>query len=210
MSAELIYITENLKEILAIKPQMKDSVREGIEHFTNEYKRVSTTIDTKSVAQGFNIAIQKQVDDGIAELPQKISCKNGCGFCCHINVDITLDEAELLLERAKEINYPIDWKMIDAQAQVGSENWKYLVPKQKKCVFLNEANSCSVYEYRPASCRKHMVLSDPKMCDGEVNPTGKILKVTNTYAEIIATGILNACESGSMGAMLLKAKNNLK
>ena len=34
------------------------------------------------------------------------------------------------------------------------------------CTFLNqETNSCSIYEYRPLSCRMFMTFDDPELCE---------------------------------------------
>ena len=46
--------------------------------------------------------------------------------------------------------------------------------QDRKCVFLNDQNECTIYDDRPSVCRTNTVLSDPAACsteDGKENLT---------------------------------------
>lgn len=203
------YYTETLHQ--KIKKEYSQSqieaVHQAMDHYIKEYKTLKADHNPESVAYNFNNEMQKMIDTQLAMSNQKISCKKGCFFCCMTLVDITLDEAHLLIGGAEENNYTIDWHKVKHQAYIGDNtfNWtNKLSLKDKKCVFLKMDGTCGNYQYRPAACRKHMVVSDPIDCD--TSKPGKVKRAVIDTVEVIASATLNACESGPMPKMLLKAK----
>lgn len=84
-----------------------------------------------------------------------VACKNGCSACCHMNVVISPVEAKYI-----EQNTGIK------PAQVTGSIYHSLsefvgIP----CPFLIEG-SCSIYEFRPFACRKHMSFdTSPYYCE---------------------------------------------
>ncbi len=101
-------------------------------------------------------------------------CKKGCSGCCHTEVSVTDDEAELLSNRIKNgIN--IDYVRLHTQklAIKNGQNF-YSIPFQMRaCIFLNEDGHCKVYSERPAVCRTNAVLGTSEQCstvNGKVKP----------------------------------------
>jgi Fe-S-cluster containining protein len=101
-------------------------------------------------------------------------CKKGCSGCCHTEVSVTDDEAELLSNRIKNgIN--IDYVRLHTQklAIKNGQNF-YSIPFQMRaCIFLNEDGHCKVYSDRPAVCRTNAVLGTSEQCstvNGKVKP----------------------------------------
>lgn len=119
--------------------------------------------------------------------------------CCYQNVDVTFDEAAALLE------YVDDWNKVEAQLP----GIKQIPYHQRACVFLKDT-ACSVYEKRPASCRKYLVVGDPELCNSEVHPSGGVEVVGIHDAEILSSAAFNAVDAGPMAEMLLKVKRKFK
>lgn len=202
---EFVSLTDSLHGALELNPEKKPSVGLAFRHYKEEYKKARKTHDAFSVAHHF----QSLIDNDTKKRAKEATCRKGCSFCCRQEVIINLDEAELVLESAREKNYKIDWEKVKRQAETSS--WKELSPEDKKCVFLSqngqsEYGECSVYNYRPAACRKYFVVSNPELCDTEKNPGQKVARIFNLQAEILTTAMWNAQQSGSMPEVLLKAK----
>ncbi len=111
--------------------------------------------------------LHRLVNDEIllgADIP--ISCKKGCSACCHMEVEITSYEAEILEGLIKE-GHPIDHERLLRQSarDLQDPQWKQ-GPRNSdsQCVFLNLEGSCSIYEDRPVMCRRHSVSSPAINC----------------------------------------------
>jgi Fe-S-cluster containining protein len=128
--------------------------------------------------------IHEVVDEHNAEvfahpLVQQLSpCKMGCVGCCHTQVSVTKDEAELLSEKILN-GLEVDRERLKLQASVGNNSDAYFkIPYQeRRCVFLSDQNLCMVYEDRPSVCRTNAVLGSADQCDTSVSikPTRLVL-----------------------------------
>ena len=149
--------------------------------------------------------LHQMLEEEIAKTSSiEVSCKKGCGFCCHLQVDITKDEAEVLYEEILS-GYEIDQVRLARLAlrERTSEEWKKGVVTDNRCVFLNSENACGIYASRPSSCRKLSVTSDPKDC---ADPNGATIPKIIPMAEIILSAALNLQNNpyGPMAQMLEK------
>ena len=74
------------------------------------------------------------------------ACARGCGHCCYVSVPITQFEARYMGENLGIV--PVEQKQTIKHelADFGSHT---------PCPFL-ENDECSIYEYRPLTCRMHM------------------------------------------------------
>jgi Fe-S-cluster containining protein len=120
-------------------------------------------------ARGVHKSIDDEIERSIKDHPiqsRNISCQKGCAFCCHLQVGITGDEAELLAERVRG-GVDIDMTRLQAQAKFpDSAGVWYAKPySETACVFLGEDKTCRVYEDRPGSCRLHISVDKPSRCD---------------------------------------------
>ncbi|WP_413587037.1 YkgJ family cysteine cluster protein [Bdellovibrio sp. HCB274] len=95
-----------------------------------------------------------------------LSCQKGCSACCHMEVEVTSYEAEILKNLVQK-GHPIDHQRLQAQSQreLQDPQWKQ-GPRNhaSQCVFLKD-NTCSIYEHRPVMCRRHSVSTPPKNCE---------------------------------------------
>lgn len=105
-------------------------------------------------------------------------CKLGCTGCCHTQVSVTEDEAELLVQKVQE-GVSIDLERLKIQMGAGDDATAFFkIPyEQRRCVFLGEEGGCRVYDDRPSVCRTNAVLGEASQCDTRngVKPTRLIL-----------------------------------
>jgi Fe-S-cluster containining protein len=202
------YISENLDSLVKQRPELKKQIRDMLDHYIAEYKRCKKDVGGYNAAFNYNELLQQSINGGLKEYGKPISCQNGCSFCCHTAVDISIDEADLLVRYTHDEGISIDWDKVTRQSEMnGDRDWWLLNSEDRKCVFLNNNGKCSVYKHRPGVCRKLMVVSDSSLCDMDNNKSTKVARLAPTEAEVIACAALTAAESGLMPKMLLKVKN---
>ncbi len=137
-------------------------------------------------------------------------CKTGCSACCHTQVSVTRDEAELLVQRiADGVEINID-KLVQ-QAKVGdaASDFYKLDYEARGCIFLDEKGLCKVYEDRPSVCRTNAVLGDADQCkttDGHQQV--RLVKTPQSDMAIYAS-FLYAQESGSLPTMVFKVLDEI-
>lgn len=173
-------MTASLKNLIEQKVNELDT-RESVERYLTTiqdglafYKeQFSKMPEGKVRAFSVNAFIEENLNDDKAKRParwEEVKCRRGCSHCCHNVVVATEDEADLLAFAMIEGQIEIDRDLLKRQSEfAGTDHEWFLQPKsENRCVFLSEDNSCRVYEYRPASCRKYFVVTDPSQCDDRV------------------------------------------
>ncbi|MDO9181420.1 MAG: YkgJ family cysteine cluster protein, partial [Bacteriovorax sp.] len=137
-----------------------------------------------------------------------LPCKVGCSGCCHTQVGVTEDEAELLANRVTE-GVKIDFARLEKQVQVGNnpENFYLLSYADRRCVFLGTDDSCQVYNDRPSVCRTNAVLGEASQCspvegEGE-GQTIRLLKTEQADMAIMGSFFMSK-ESGTLPHMVGK------
>jgi Fe-S-cluster containining protein len=112
--------------------------------------------------------------DVIARGKIELACERGCSYCCHLRVDIRPHEAFVL---ARHIQTKLSAEQrARAMARI-EENLKRIAPLTPEqhvragipCALLEEG-VCSVYEGRPATCRKYYSVS-VETCRNAFNDT---------------------------------------
>jgi len=144
-------------------------------------------------------AIDKYFDNAPGENKKDIQCRTGCTHCCFIDVDISEDEAAIILNYCNENDIKIDKEYLEKQAAVGRKTYSEL----SRCVFLKEDNLCSIYPVRPIACRKHWVKTDPSLCDFSNNIVHRVGRYFDINTEILASALLNAENTGTFEKMML-------
>ncbi|WML35029.1 SEC-C domain-containing protein [Clostridium sp. OS1-26] len=129
--------------------------------------------------------LYRNAENGTSYFTKYASCKKGCSGCCHIYMDCTAIEAELIREyilknfnekqimslndKIKEtINQIPEYnEILEASNKIDLIN-KYGA-KHLPCIFLSEDNSCSIYDVRPFNCRKLISFSKNSDCmEGDI------------------------------------------
>jgi len=153
--------------------------------------RVEATKEVYKAIDGFFNAAPE-------ESKKEIQCKAGCTACCFIDVDVSGDEAAVIINYCKENGIEIDKEYLTKQAAVGRKSYSHL----SRCVFLKD-NLCSIYPVRPIACRKHWVKTDPALCDFSKNIVNQVGGYFDVNTEILASAILNVDEAGPFEKVLL-------
>lgn len=146
-------------------------------------------------------------------LKELMPCKSGCSGCCHTQVSVTEDEAELLAHNLSN-DLEIDYKILERQAKAGNDSSAFFaIPyNERRCVFLDNKGACKVYKDRPAVCRTNAVVGDAAQCDTSTNSGLGALRLVKTQeADMAIVGAFALShESGTLPVMLykvLKAKS---
>lgn len=131
-----------------------------------------------------------------------ITCSKGCSACCHIQAFITDDEARYILSK-----YPAEHREISQwkrQAKWKDDPNAYCKHPlhESRCAFLKN-NECSIYEFRPATCRNQLSVSDPKLCD-TTKPGQQILYASAIRADLLITAAMQVSPSDAMSRQFLK------
>ncbi len=149
--------------------------------------------------------LNKNLSDPI--VAKHISCKKGCTACCHTQVSVSHDEAELLSNKILSGSILIDIDRLANQAQTGDDStkWYKLDYQSRQCVFLDSEGSCSVYADRPSVCRSNYSISDASFCSTE-DGVEKPHRLLNTHQSnmVLTAGYYAAKGGGALPHLLWK------
>lgn len=206
MNPELSYVSSTLKGAAQV---MGDKDRrlalDCYEHWRAQWTHIAAE-DPKCVAYTVHDVTDERMAHMLAtsEHGPEVQCRKGCAACCHLHVGVFPQEAELLLEHAREQGIEIDQARLARQATKTADTWNELAPEDQRCVFLAEDRSCQVYEHRPGACRKYLVKTDPDLCNMHKHPGGKVGIVFSVEAEIVHSAAMTVYGAGNLAAMLLQ------
>lgn len=147
-------------------------------------------------------------------IKEHMPCKPGCSACCHTQVSVTSDEAELLMEKIDE-GVVIDEIRLQIQMKAGNDAESFFkIPfDQRKCIFLSAQGICKVYKDRPSVCRTNAVLGAAKQCDTSQEQKSIRLIKTSKADMAIAGAFFASNENGTLSLMvgnLLAQRKKLK
>jgi hypothetical protein len=196
-------VTSMLKDYLSMlmqEPENRKTIEQIlklINGYTVQLKNLRTQNRAATISE-----VYKAIDNFFLNAPEEnkkeIQCKTGCTACCFIDVDVSGDEAALIIDHCKENGIEIDREYLTKQAVAGRTTFSAL----SKCVFLKD-NLCSIYPVRPIACRKHWVKTDPALCDFSDNIVNQVGGYFDVNTEILASALLNIETMGSFEKMLL-------
>ena len=123
--------------------------------------------------------------------PEGVKCTEGCSDCCHAVFDIGLIEAlyikdrferafeadtrERFLEKANRADRQAFAmkRQVSRAVQAGRDArqvMEVVAAQRLRCLFLNEADGCDIYDFRPITCRLYGV---PTAIQGEGHTCGR-------------------------------------
>lgn len=167
-------------------------------------KLTSSSRRARLVHKEVNKKITKLFSDPAVQ--RNVSCRQGCSACCHTQVSVSDDEANLM-HRLIEDGVEIDLNKLKKQslASKSSATWYRLSYEDRGCIFLDENKSCKIYDNRPAVCRTNYVVGDPKDCSTE-DGLEQSVRLLNTYEAdmVIMAGFSQCKENGALPDLLYK------
>jgi Fe-S-cluster containining protein len=179
--------------------ELISNIKDAADRFTAKLLAVSPGIERAMLLHRIMDRELKPASD----LP--VSCRKGCSGCCHYEVEVTQDEG-ILLAQLVIGGFPLDLERLEVQAQRErkSPEWGKFVSKDNRCVFLGSDGACQVYDYRPAICRKHLVVSPPEACTTE---GAQVIPVNIPLSEILLSSALSieGASHASLSKMLTRA-----
>ena len=98
----------------------------------------------------------------LLDLPKEAVCKNGCAYCCHLRVGVSIPEAIVVFTELKSQTTPEGLIFLKervtrttAKGDTLSEAW--WLQTRTPCPFLDsdEQKLCLIYAMRPFSCRAY-------------------------------------------------------
>jgi len=188
-------------QLLMQQPENKeiiDEILQRINGYTTQLRNLRMTNRLETTR-----AVYKATDDffikASEESKKEIQCKAGCTACCFIDVDVSGDEAAIIIDYCRQNNIEIDKEYLTRQGAVGRKVYSEL----SRCVFLKD-NLCSIYPVRPIACRKHWVKTDPALCDFSKNIINQVGGYFDINTEILASALLNVDEAGPFEKALLR------
>jgi len=196
-------VTSLLKDYLGMlmeQPESKETI-DQVFNLINGYivqlrnlrikNREETTKEVYKAIDGF-------FDASPEENKKDIQCKTGCTACCFIEIDVSRDEAAVIINYCRENGIEIDRDYLTKQAGLGRKTYSEI----SRCIFLKE-NLCSIYPVRPVACRKHWVNTDPALCDFSKNIINRVGGYFDINTEILASALLNVDETSPLEKALL-------
>jgi Fe-S-cluster containining protein len=124
--------------------------------------------------------LYKTADELFSAVTAKTPCQRGCSACCHIPVQISLNEAERIQERTgAEVIGPLP---------VGNFHG---VP----CPLLKDGE-CSIYPDRPFACRRHVVFfataywCDVDRCNTIIAPQMRVTELETGFKQLLGNSPL--------------------
>ncbi len=160
--------TRNLKQIIEnYKNTLSDKAFESLNrHIHNVARNLIAELSQlpQGIVRGKRVhqLIEAEIEKS-AHIP--VTCHKGCSACCHLEVEITADDAAVLAQAVNN-GVHIDRMQLAERAKRVKHDalWARPINPDNRCLFLGADGACRVYESRPAACRKLSVVSDPELC----------------------------------------------
>jgi len=115
-------------------------------------------LELKSATTNFYKRLDETITGASVHVEQGVQCKKGCSYCCHFRVDVSANEVFAISDYMKS---KLSDEEFERHLEKAKENKKKMAMlSQTKRIVTNVAcpllvnNVCSVYEMRPAMCRK--------------------------------------------------------
>lgn len=178
-------------------------------HYEVELARLKHEgVEPQNIAHTIHGLVDESVQHTMATHPKApdVKCSKACAGCCSLFVNITHEEAVLLVGWCAAEGIAIDWGKVHRQAACDLRQWAKQKAGERRCVFLAADDTCRIYEHRPTTCRKYLVFTQPRYCDTVRHPGHQVGILAPVEGEMIASAALGVLDSGSLPRMLLQAK----
>jgi uncharacterized protein len=124
-----------------------------------QLRKTRNPADLLAVLRVAQKRFDRAYDAAPAEARATVSCRAGCGTCCHVPVGAQAHEVLIAAEYIQARFSPEALESVIAgvaahRAAFAGRNSEERLAQKRPCVLLQN-DSCSIYEARPGSCRSH-------------------------------------------------------
>ena len=208
LQSEMFYVSKNLQQMREQGIFAKTGITDNelvrlIQDYIDQFKEVLKHNDgAETIHQAYKMLNDYFRKDFDKQIKEKITCKKGCSFCCHINVDCTQMEVDLILQYIRAYNIPVDAKVLELHAKSTMKERPLL--EKSACVFLSAEGNCNIYDVRPLACRKYFIVSDPTLCNYKTNPLDNVKIYPDLQMELVTSALVNIQQPENMASLLQK------
>jgi Fe-S-cluster containining protein len=143
----------------------------------------------KHLAYGYADSFNDQI---IQASPLQIACRQGCAWCCHQNVEVSIGEAVLIAVEMSIAGNKYGEVLDERAGELAGLDDIARAKTGKPCPLLDAEGSCSVYEVRPLACRSY-VAPDAANCkaafDSAVHGNGAVRPVSHGLPQITGCAV---------------------
>jgi len=104
----------------------------------------------------------EQFTQSVFDLPEGAACKQGCAYCCHLKVGVSIPEALVIYNELAAQTTPEGFEFLKDRVLVVAKKGNILeeafwLTTRTPCPFLNidKNHLCMIYSLRPFSCRAY-------------------------------------------------------
>lgn len=207
-----VRVTEQLAEqIQRANPMLQAEIIGGLEHYVRELRRSEReqhpSVGGRAVGAYHAMTVWLEPANIRPPAGLTVQCRSGCASCCRLMITVFPDEAALAVLAARDAGIELDREKLQRQALAATvDEWRGLSREDRTCVFLRD-EQCSIYEYRPAACRKYMVVTPPEFCDTDRHPGYEVGMLAVAMAEAIMSAAITVWGESKFAPALLAAMN---
>lgn len=131
---------------------------------------------------------QQTIDEVVAKAP-RLGCKNGCSYCCHQEVEVTIPEAILAFAHVADPSDQRRQGILDTAVRSQGLSKAERALSRAPCPMLVEGR-CSIYESRPLACRAALA-AETEQCRAAfaaTSPSEKVLVERFSHAQLAVLG----------------------
>lgn len=176
----------NTEEELRIRDalgKVEASVSQVVRHATDAWQAIAFV---KTLHANVDAVVRAQTFDDL-----KPECKPGCSFCCSAKVEVSDPEALHIAAAMRSMPEARgQWLTAALRSQLANRS-NTTAHTRVPCGFLQD-DLCSIYEYRPAVCRRAHSLS-AKACEMN-SPSLPMILNLSLGCEVLITGTHRAYE----------------
>jgi len=178
----------------------KDLILKKAYAYNKEIGEKMKTLPLGDVVQYYYDLIEEITE--ISGMNDAITCKAGCGFCCHAEIPVNSFEAIYIKEIISGLDIDKDALLI----QLAADTYNDLDFKKRRCVLLDSDNKCTIYKNRPLVCRSHNSIEVKEYCNRVEYPTRKLNRAYSVDIEAIqiAFGMVSNNKSTELHKILNK------
>jgi Fe-S-cluster containining protein len=131
-------------------------------HMTRGRERLIEFLDAHGISLPVLGVAMEQFTESVFDLPEDAACSQGCAYCCHLRVGVSIPEVlviynELAAQTTREGFKLLKERVLTTAALGNTLAEAFWLTSRTPCPFLDiDANSlCLIYSLRPFSCRAY-------------------------------------------------------